>query len=202
MSPGQKTTWKRLRAVAEDQPGQALVLARGFKEPLARCAALGWVARFWPHRDFKAIAAEALQAIELADDAYEIAVGPLWPVRALLERGAYEEAAAAMAIAVKRARHISHPGRRASAMLSLLEAVKPYETALWVAPLDDLACPQNPRIHWRQAVSLKYAMMMMVEGDAEALRAAGARTETVALVEAAVAKAGRHIHLPREYFTV
>jgi hypothetical protein len=74
--------------LARTDPGRALAVARGIRDPWYRCQALAWVGRYSDARTAEPALAEAAAAAAEGGDAFRRLTVLAWPIRAAIERGA------------------------------------------------------------------------------------------------------------------
>ena len=142
-------------------PGQALAVARGIKEPWFRCQALSQVARYWPGKDYERLLDEAIAAAETQSDAYKRVTVAAWPIRAYLERGSSSPAKGLLEKYTPVTTNIENMGGRSEALLMLFQAARPFAAELWKPVFWALVEAAEPALAWRQRRNLRLAMTMV-----------------------------------------
>jgi hypothetical protein len=164
------TARDRATRLAVSDHEAALRAARSVGDPWFACQALASVARFAPHDQFDAIVDEAFQVGRRANDHYQIVGSAAWPLRALVERGRVERLAPILPELLCFAPRIETLASRSEALLLIYQAVFPAGRQWWLSVLQELARASHPAIHWRQARSVRDAVLMAASEDPEFAR--------------------------------
>jgi hypothetical protein len=161
----------KVSRIAKNDFSKALKLARKISEPWFKCQALADVARYAPEADVVAIAKEAINAAQAAEDNYQKVAATAWPIRALIERGHEEEAAHRLIEFLELSIRIENPVSHIDALFLLWEAFLPAtgkSKELVLRTLDD-SCIQTQ--HWKAWYLLRdTALIIASENRTEALR--------------------------------
>lgn len=191
----------RAMHLAKADPDAALRLAREVPAPWFRAQALAAVARWIAAPNVETTAAEALSAASACHDDYQRAAVAAWPIRALLERGHVDSAAAALAVARARALAATPCGSRAEALLDLLQAAWSLGAEARRTLVEDLCTAHEQDSFWRvtRALADALAMVRATEPDlTERILARLPESPARARIERALA---RHAaRTPRSYF--
>ena len=190
----------RVITLVHADPRKAFELAKDIRDPWFASQALAWVGRFSPERDFKKAIAESVRIGRLQDDPYRVAASAAWPLNALLEREQFPQAEGTLMRALSTCEDISYPGSRAEATFLLFQASKPFDIALWIPAFNELACPSNTRLHWRQKRCLRDALSMLRDGDINLMKKYAAEKAAVELASDFLKTPGHPIGSPRPFF--
>ena len=160
----------RVWRIAPRDSGEALRIARAIDDPWFRCQALAAAARFAAEADVEEVAREALRAGAAAGDGYRSAAVAAWPIRALVERGRLELAAASLGEARARALAASPNSSRAAALLTLLEGSWGLGMPVRRQLIEDLLALHASDGFWRIRRSLVDALVLLATEDRDLAR--------------------------------
>jgi hypothetical protein len=157
----------RAAELAKSDSPTALREARGIEHPWYRAQALAYVARFAPEKEIDGIVAEALGACAQCADAYQHLAAAAWPLCALVERGAFDRARAALADLPRREAEVQPASSRSEALFLLFQACFDLDSATREALLQKLVAAHAEARHWRSRRNLIDAVMMLNARDPE-----------------------------------
>ncbi len=147
---------------------RATEIAAQIDEPWYAAQAYAWCGRYAPERQWIALIDKSFATARSGRDAYQRLGATAWPLRALIERGQPDQAAAIFDTLIGAAQAIEYPGSRAEACFLVFQAV-----AIGPAPLADrsfrwLLNQLQPATHWRQQRALRdTAIIAMTLGLAQ-----------------------------------
>ncbi|MGD9806491.1 MAG: hypothetical protein AB7E81_24525 [Hyphomicrobiaceae bacterium] len=156
--------------LARLRPAEALRIARQIADPWFAVQALAWVVRFAP-RDVADAALEEARSISKAGrDAYQKSAVLAWPIRAAVETGRTEDAAALMEAGVALLPKVKPMGSRAEAGGLLLEAAYPGGPKLWKPVLAAIENHCQPGSDWRAGRLYRSLAQIVMRDDADAAK--------------------------------
>ena len=129
-----------------------------------RAQAFACVARYAPDEAIVELADEAFDAAGRVDDVSKSLIAAAWPIRALIERGHAEHAAAFLKRTLAHVTEITKPGSAAEALFSLLEATYAGGSDLW-RPVVDEMIERCTDTHWRTIRALKATVRITAGAD-------------------------------------
>lgn len=141
----------RAAELAKSRPDEALEVASGIDDPWYQAQALSCVARFAPPDIASDAFGRSVRAAAAGKDSYCRAAVLAWPIRAAIERGEDERAAAMLATARRELPEVELFCSRAEAASLLFQAAFAGPRRLWGPLLAEITslCPHDS--HWRSA---------------------------------------------------
>jgi hypothetical protein len=138
----------------------ALALARAIDDPRFRSQAMAWIARFASETELPAILNEARESSWAATDKYKVVGSSAWRLRAMIERGEPDAAAAEMSELLACAAEIDHPVSRLEALFLLFQSIFDVERARR-GTLDALIAASQAAMSWKSGYWLREAALML-----------------------------------------
>lgn len=163
MSPTQARD--RVMRMAATDSEAALSLAREIADPWFRSQALAHVARYAPDDRVVQIVDEAIGSSLETDDPYRVVGAAAWAMRALIERGQGQQAAAMIPRLLKRAEGISKSVSRMDALFLLWQAVFPLEDQTCRVVLESLIAAAREARSWKAGRTLQDVSLMVASRD-------------------------------------
>jgi hypothetical protein len=114
----------RVAQLAKTDFNEALLQSRKISEPWYRAQALAWVARYAPKDKILSTAQEAIKEAFTSQDAYQRVGASTWAIRALCERGHFQEASQLTTRLLNEAEKIAHPVCRLDALFLLWQGAE------------------------------------------------------------------------------
>jgi hypothetical protein len=191
----------RASALATSDIEAALQAAREVADPWFACQALAWVGRFAPEDRVVAILDEAIAVGGRAADPFRAVACIAWPLRALVERNHAHRLGPALLALLRQVPSIEHPASRSEALFLIFQAVYPAGRRWWFPVLVELRDASHPAVHWRQARSIRDAVLIAASEDADFARdfCPGVRNDRArSQIERALARSERRS--PRPFF--
>jgi hypothetical protein len=151
--------------LARTHSREALDRARRIPDGAYRCQAISWVARFFVGEEFLPLCNEAIASAITAIDPHQRITCAAWPIRALIERGAFEPTRTGVDTVLPFGSEIHHTGALADALFLLFEATFPGPIAIWEPVFNAIIdIPRTP-LHWRHARALRTSVLMVFSVD-------------------------------------
>jgi hypothetical protein len=162
-------------ALAKADTSAARALARAIDDPWFRSQAMACIARFASEMEFPAILNEARESSWAATDKYKVVGSSAWRLRAMIERGKPDAAAAEMSELLACAAEIDHPVSRLEALFLLFQSVFEVERCRH-AVLEALVAAAQVAMSWKAGYRLREVALM--------LASAGYRDEVDQVIDA------------------
>ena len=165
-------TKERDRAIeiARADVQRGLAAARAVSDPWFRVQAIAWVA--WlspPPRDREAVL-EAFNALDRAQEPWQLCGAAAWPIRAAIEKGYPDLAREGLRRLLEASRSIRPPASRSEALFLLLQAAFPRGPDFWRPVFDQLVAMCADDEHWRVRRNLRDALLIVSTSSTDLAR--------------------------------
>jgi hypothetical protein len=139
---------------------KAVSCAEQIKDPWRACQAFAWCGRFAPASQSPRLIEEAFRQANAGKDEYQRLSATAWPLRALIELEAQNQAAREFKRLSPLTSTVTPPSSRSEACFLVYQAVASIDTVgLGKRALHWLLSASQPVQHWRQALVVREAVM-------------------------------------------
>jgi hypothetical protein len=179
----------------------AMHAARRIDDPWFACQALAWVARYSPENCVDSVADEAFSIGRRSKDEYQIVASAAWPLRALIERDRIDRIGPIIQEYLDMSSSIPNFASRSEALFLIFQAVFPAGRLHWLKVLHALSRSASPSLHWRQARTLRDAILITAGEDSQfAAEFCRNVTNPIAKRQSEQRLARLEARFPREFF--
>ena len=140
----------------------AVALADQIPDPWYACQAYAWCGRFAPASESSAFIRESLRRANAGKDAYQRLAATAWPLRAMIERGLAQHAAAEFDNVAPLVTQVEPRPSRAEACFLVFEAVSVGPRELAASALRWLLTALQPPRHWREHRAVRESVIASV----------------------------------------